>query len=63
VYSFDSATRPNAFWVTLGALDLAAGAPVRKLAIANGGVFSGEVAELFVDAPAFAFLPARPPAS
>ena len=61
VYYFDSATRPNTFWVSLGKLDLKPGAPVRKLTIANGEVFSGEVADRFVDAPPFRFLPAAPP--
>jgi choloylglycine hydrolase len=40
VYYFDSATRPNAFWVSLDKLDLKPGAPVKKLTIQNGEVFS-----------------------
>ena len=50
VYYFDSATRPNTFWVDLAALDLTPGAPIRKLVIQNGEVFAGEVSALFVPA-------------
>ena len=62
IYYFDSATRPNTFWVSLSKLDLKPGAPVRKLTIQDGEVFSGEVSADFKDATSFAFLPATPPA-
>jgi choloylglycine hydrolase len=58
VYYFDSATRPNTFWVSLAKLNLKPGAPVKKLTIANGEVFSGEVADDFSNADPFKFLPA-----
>jgi penicillin V acylase-like amidase (Ntn superfamily) len=58
VFFFDSATRPNAFWVSLDKLDLKPGAPVRKLTLINGEVFSGETAELFKPSEPFKFLPA-----
>jgi choloylglycine hydrolase len=58
VYYFDSSTRPNTFWVSLRKLDLKPGAPVRKLSIANGEIFSGETADQFKDAEPFKFLPA-----
>ena len=58
IYYFDSATRPNTFWVSLAKLDFKAGAPVRKLTIQNGEVFSGEAAGQFKDAKPFLFLPA-----
>jgi len=61
VYYFDSATRPNTFWVSLDKLDLKPGAPIRKLTIANGEVFSGEVAGEMKESPALHFLPATPP--
>jgi choloylglycine hydrolase len=61
VYYFDSATRPNTFWVSLAKLNLRAGAPVRKLTIQNGEVFSGEVADKLKDSESFKFLPATPP--
>ena len=61
VYYFDSATRPNTFWVTLNKADLKAGAPVKELVIAHGEVFSGEVAGDFKVAKPFTFLPATPP--
>ncbi len=60
VYYFDSATRPNTFWVSMAKLDLKAGAPVKKLTIQNGEVFSGEVSADFKPAEAFKFLPATP---
>lgn len=60
VYYFDSATRPNTFWVSMDKLDLKPGAPVRKLTIQDGEVFAGEVAGRFQDAEPFAFLPADP---
>lgn len=61
VYYFNSATRPNTFWVSLTKLNLKPGAPVKKLTIQNGEVFSGEVADQFKDAEPFKFLPASPP--
>ena len=61
VYYFDSATRPNTFWVSLSKLDLKPGAPVKKLTIQNGEVFSGEVSGDFKPAEAFHFLPAKAP--
>ena len=58
IYFFDSATSPNAFWVPLVDLDLKEGAPVKKLTVAGGKVYSGNVADKFVPTPSFAFLPA-----
>ncbi len=60
VYYFDSATRPNTFWVTLAKLNLKPGAPVRKLTIQNGEIFSGDVSDLFKEARPFGFLLASP---
>jgi penicillin V acylase-like amidase (Ntn superfamily) len=60
VYYFDSATRPNTFWVSLNRLQLKPGAPVRKLTIQHGEVFAGEVADQFKDAEPFTFLQASP---
>lgn len=60
VYYFDSATRPDTFWVSLDKLDLRPGAPVRKLTIANGEVFSGEVAAKMQPSKPLTFLPATP---
>jgi len=61
VYYFDSATLPDTFWVTLSKLDLKPGAPVKKLTIAGGAVFAGDVSALFVRAEPFKFLPAQAP--
>ncbi|MFZ4408614.1 MAG: linear amide C-N hydrolase [Paracraurococcus sp.] len=59
VYAFDSAVRPNVFWVSLPALDLKPGAAVRKLPLAGGESYAGEVSSRFVPAAPFAFLPAE----
>jgi len=56
-YYFDSATRPNTFWVSLAKLDFRAGAPVRRLTIQNGEVFAGETADQFQNATPFSFVP------
>jgi len=58
IYFFDSATSPNAFWVPLADLDLKAGAPVKKLTVAGGKVYSGNVADKFFPTTSFTFLPA-----
>ena len=58
IYFFDSATSPNAFWVPLADLDLKEGAPVKKLTVAGGKVYSGDAADKFVATPPFPFLPA-----
>jgi choloylglycine hydrolase len=58
IYYFDSATRPDTFWVSFSKLDLKPGAPVLKLTIADGQVFSGETAGDFKPSAPFTFLPA-----
>jgi choloylglycine hydrolase len=62
IYYFDSATRPNTFWIALAKADLKPGSPVKKLTISNGEVFSGEVSGEFKEAESFKFLPGKPPA-
>ena len=63
IYYFDSATRPNTFWVSLKQANLSVGAPVKKLTIAHGEVFSGDVTSTFHVAEPFKFLPATATAS
>ena len=60
IYYFDSATSPTVFWVPLAELDLAEGAPVKKLTLVGGEVYAGSAAGKFQPAEAFAFLPAAP---
>jgi choloylglycine hydrolase len=60
VYFFDSATTPNAFWVDLADLDFSEGAPVKKLTMAGGKVYAGNVAAKFEEAKPFKFLEASP---
>lgn len=61
IYYFDSATTPNTFWVDLHKLDLKPGAPVKKLTVAGGRVYAGEVSAQFVETPSFKFMPAPAP--
>ncbi|MEY4476399.1 MAG: hypothetical protein RL248_2166, partial [Pseudomonadota bacterium] len=53
---FDSATRPNTFWIDMKKLDLAPGAKIKKLTIQNGEVFSGEVSDKLKTSEPFQFL-------
>ena len=55
--SFDSSTSPNAFWVPLADLDFDEGAPVKKLTLAGGKVYSGNAASAFEEAKPFGFMP------
>ena len=57
VYFFDSATMPNAFWVPLADLNFSPDAPVMKLTLAGGQVYSGNVAQQFVATAPFKFEP------
>lgn len=56
VFYFDSATSPNTFWVPLSDLDFRKGAAVKKLTIAGGKVYAGNVASTFEPAEPFKFL-------
>ncbi|AJJ61711.1 Choloylglycine hydrolase [Yersinia aldovae] len=56
MYYFDSATRPNTFWVDLKKLNLATGAEVKKLTIEHGEIFTGEVSADFKNSKPFKFL-------
>ncbi len=60
VYLFDSATTPNAFWVKMSDLDLAEGAPAKKLPIAGGKYYAGNAAASFIEATPFEWLQADP---
>ncbi|MBA3536018.1 MAG: linear amide C-N hydrolase [Tatlockia sp.] len=58
IYYFDSSTRPNTFWVSFNQLNFSQGAAVQKLALAEGQVYSGEVAKQFKPEQSFKFMPA-----
>lgn len=58
VLYFDAVTSPSLFWVSLDQLNLAAGAPVRRLALTGGRIYGGETAPEFGPSPSFAFAPA-----
>lgn len=51
----------NTFWVPLADLNLSEGAPVRKLAVAGGVIYSGNAAGHFVPSPPFTFMPITAP--
>jgi choloylglycine hydrolase len=55
VVIFDSALTPATFWVKFDDLDLAPGAPVKKLQLAGGKTYSGNAVAQFVDAKLFTF--------
>lgn len=55
VVLFDSATAPATFWVRLDALDLAKGAPVKKLELTGGKTYNGDASGEFVAAEPFVF--------
>jgi choloylglycine hydrolase len=59
VYYYDSATSPNTFWVALSDLNFKEGAPVMKLQLTDGAIYSGNVSKLFKKAEPFKFLPAK----
>jgi len=59
VYYFDSSTRPNTFWVSLGKFNFNAGAPVLKLALDEGQVYSSDASKQFKPAKSFQFLSAE----
>lgn len=60
VYFFDSSTSPNTFWVSLADFDFSEGAPIKKLQVAGGKIYSGNTSKLFEEAKPFNFLPASP---
>ncbi len=62
IYYFDSATTPNTFWVDLDDLNLAKGAPVQRLEVAGGRVYSGNTAKSFAPQKAFTWLSGDPAA-
>ena len=56
VYFFESTLSPNIVWVRLDALDLAAGAPVRKLDLVHSGDLVGDVTASFKPSMPLAFM-------
>jgi choloylglycine hydrolase len=56
---FDSATRPNTFWVPLSELDFSYGAEVKKLPMTGGEIYAGNAADKFEPAKPFEFMSAE----
>lgn len=59
VYYFDSSTSPNTFWVDFSGVDFKEGAPIMKLQLTGGAVYSGDVSKLFKKSEPFKFLTAK----
>ncbi|MBY0357249.1 MAG: linear amide C-N hydrolase [Candidatus Obscuribacterales bacterium] len=53
VYYFENTDRPNIVWVDLNKLDLKVGAPVKKLPLQHGELYSGDVSDKFVASKSF----------
>jgi penicillin V acylase-like amidase (Ntn superfamily) len=58
LYFFESTRSPNVFWVRLADVDFSPGRPAKKLKLAQGEVYAGNVAAQFEASDPFAFLPA-----
>lgn len=56
VYFFESTMTPNIFWINMKDLDFSAGAPIKKLNLANGETYAGNAAKDMVNSPSFKFL-------
>lgn len=57
-YYFESTLSPSVFWVDLTDVDFAKESPVKKLAVSQGEIYSGNTAGKFAAAEMFKFLPA-----
>lgn len=60
IYYFDSATSPNIFWVELDGLNFEKGAPVQRLEVAGGKIYSGNMAKAFQPNAMLQWLAAEP---
>ncbi|QEG35228.1 linear amide C-N hydrolase [Bythopirellula goksoeyrii] len=58
-YYFESTLSPSIFWIDVEDLDFQASAPVKKLTISDGAIFSANVTKDFQDTEPFEFLPAK----
>lgn len=52
-YYFENTDRPNVFWVDMNKLDLKSGAPAKKLSLAKGEIYAGDVSKDFVTSKPF----------
>lgn len=55
VYYFETTTTPNTFWVDFNDVNFSENAPVKKLSLTNGEIYSGNAAGKFIETPAFKF--------
>jgi penicillin V acylase-like amidase (Ntn superfamily) len=59
IYYYDSATSPNIFWVDLKKINFSKGAPVKKLDLLGGKIYSGNTSDSFIESQPFDFYPAN----
>ncbi|MEZ4688986.1 MAG: linear amide C-N hydrolase [Ignavibacteria bacterium] len=55
VYYFETTTTPNTFWVDFKDVNFSENAPVKKLSLTKGEVYSGNSADKFVETSPFKF--------
>jgi choloylglycine hydrolase len=55
-YFFESTSSPNVFWIDLGGVDFAEGAPVLRLPLTGGEIYAGEASGSLEPAEPFTFL-------
>ncbi len=53
VYYFESADRPNVFWVEISNLNLQERMPVKKLPLANNEIYAGDASQYFIPSKPF----------
>lgn len=53
IYYFETNDRPNVFWVDMAQLELKSGAPAKKLPLADGEIYAGEVSSHFIPSKPF----------
>lgn len=55
VYYFETTTTPNTFWVDFNDVNFSENAPVKKLGLTKGEIYSGNAADKFVETSPFKF--------
>ncbi|MBK8553891.1 MAG: linear amide C-N hydrolase [Ignavibacteria bacterium] len=55
VYYFETTTTPNTFWVDFQDVNFSENAPVKKLNLTGGEIYSGNAADKFIESKAFKF--------
>lgn len=56
VYFYESTLQPDIFWIDFKSLDFSPGAPVKKLSLTQGEIYTGNAASEFRDSQSLTFL-------